>query len=58
MTYVEAPFAGTIRKLTTDYTKQEYFAAYPGMEGQSVVTDPRKILINVTKTKLNQNSRM
>ncbi|KGO44761.1 Cytochrome P450 [Penicillium expansum] len=33
----------------------EYFAAYPGMEGQSVVTDPRKILINVTKTKLNHN---
>lgn len=25
------------------------------MEGQSVVTDPRKILINVTKTKLNHN---
>jgi len=37
---------------------QEYFAAYPGMEGQKVVTDPRKILINVTKLKLNnQNSR-
>ncbi|KAI9932136.1 hypothetical protein MW887_009645 [Aspergillus wentii] len=35
----------------------EYFAAYPGMEGQSVITDPRKILINVTKTKLNQNSQ-
>ncbi|KAJ5511748.1 Cytochrome P450 [Penicillium expansum] len=33
----------------------EYFAAYPGMEGQSVVTDPGKILINVTKTKLNHN---
>lgn len=28
------------------------------MEGQRVVTDPRKILINVTKTKLsNQNSQ-
>ncbi|KXG49543.1 Cytochrome P450 [Penicillium griseofulvum] len=36
----------------------EYFAAYPGMEGQRTVTDPRKILINVTKTKLNnQNSQ-
>ncbi|KAK2803977.1 hypothetical protein FQN50_006783 [Emmonsiellopsis sp. PD_5] len=34
----------------------EYFAAYPGMEGLKIVTDPRKILINVTKTKLNQNS--
>ncbi|KAJ5630921.1 uncharacterized protein N7484_011021 [Penicillium longicatenatum] len=34
----------------------EYFAAYPGMEGQKVVTDPRKILIDVTKRKLNQNS--
>jgi hypothetical protein len=28
------------------------------MEGQKVVTDPRKILINVTETKLNnQDSR-
>ncbi|KAL4751799.1 hypothetical protein BDW72DRAFT_202855 [Aspergillus terricola var. indicus] len=35
----------------------EYFAAYPGMEGLSIVTDPRKILIDVTKTKLNQNSQ-
>ncbi|KAJ5369475.1 hypothetical protein N7509_014087 [Penicillium cosmopolitanum] len=35
----------------------EYFAAYPGMEGQKVVTDPRKILIDVTKKKLNQNSQ-
>ncbi|KOS44158.1 hypothetical protein ACN38_g4890 [Penicillium nordicum] len=34
----------------------QYFAAYPGMEGQRVVTDPRKILINVTKTKLNNQS--
>ncbi|CAI7586534.1 unnamed protein product [Penicillium bialowiezense] len=34
----------------------EYFAAYPGMEGQKVVTDPRKILINVTKTKLNSQN--
>ncbi|KGO64075.1 Acyl transferase/acyl hydrolase/lysophospholipase [Penicillium italicum] len=35
----------------------EYFASYPGMEGNKAVTDPRKILINVTKTKLNQNSQ-
>ncbi|CAG8152191.1 unnamed protein product [Penicillium nalgiovense] len=34
----------------------QYFAAYPGMDGQRVVTDPRKILINVTKTKLNNQS--
>ncbi|KAK2787737.1 hypothetical protein FQN53_004760 [Emmonsiellopsis sp. PD_33] len=37
--------------------EQEYFAAYPGMEGMKIITDPRKILINVTKTKLNQNSQ-
>ncbi|KAJ5822380.1 Cytochrome P450 [Penicillium robsamsonii] len=36
----------------------QYFAAYPGMDGQRVVTDPRRILIDVTKTKLNnQNSQ-
>ncbi|KAJ5501112.1 hypothetical protein N7527_012233 [Penicillium freii] len=34
----------------------QYFAVYPGMEGQRVITDPRKILINVTKTKLNNQS--
>lgn len=36
---------------------QEYFASYAGMEGIGAVTDPRKILIDVTRTKLNQNSR-
>lgn len=56
MTYVESPFAGMIQKLTA--IQKEYFAAYPGMEGQGIVTDPRKILIDVTKKKLNQNSRM
>ncbi|KAJ5205144.1 Cytochrome P450 [Penicillium cf. griseofulvum] len=56
--YVAAPFTNERWKLTThDFIKQ-YFAAYPGMEGQRIVTDPRKILINVTKTKLNnQNSQ-
>lgn len=54
--YVESPLVGVIQKPTA--IQKEYFAAYPGMEGQSVVTDPRKILIDVTKKKLNQNSRM
>jgi hypothetical protein len=55
--YVAAPFTNERWELTHDFI-QQYFAAYPGMEGQRVVTDPRKILINVTKTKLNnQNGR-
>lgn len=37
--------------------KKEYFAAYSGMKGQSIVTDPKKIL-DATKKKSNQDSRM
>ncbi|EFQ99625.1 ent-kaurene oxidase [Nannizzia gypsea CBS 118893] len=34
----------------------EYFAGYPGMEGIGMITDPRHIIIDVTKKKLNQSS--
>ncbi|KAG5218141.1 putative O-methylsterigmatocystin oxidoreductase [Trichophyton interdigitale] len=34
----------------------EYFGGYPGMEGIGMVTDPRRIVIDVTKKKLNQSS--
>ncbi|KAL7894277.1 cytochrome P450 [Trichoderma sp. SZMC 28014] len=33
----------------------EYFGHYPGFEGLGVVVDPSRVMINVTKTKLNQN---
>lgn len=35
----------------------EYFAHYPGFDGNGVVVDPNRIMIDVTKTKLNQSSR-
>jgi hypothetical protein len=35
----------------------EYFAHYPGFDGNGVVVDPSRMMINVTKTKLNQNWR-
>lgn len=35
----------------------EYFGHYPGFEGLGVVVDPSRVMINVTKTKLNQNWR-
>ncbi|KAF7532699.1 hypothetical protein G7054_g7722 [Neopestalotiopsis clavispora] len=35
----------------------EYFAHYPGFDGNGVVVDPSRMMINVTKTKLNQNSQ-
>ncbi|KAF3483805.1 cytochrome P450 [Arthroderma uncinatum] len=35
----------------------EYFGGYPGMEGIGMVTDPRKITIDVAKKKLNQSSQ-
>lgn len=35
----------------------EYFAYYPGFEGNKVVVDPSRMMINVTKTKLAQSSR-
>lgn len=40
-------------QLVTD----EYFAHYPGFDGNGVVVDPSRMMINVTKTKLNQNWR-
>lgn len=40
-------------QLVTD----EYFAHYPGFDGNGVVVDPSGMMINVTKTKLNQSSR-
>ncbi|KAL7935003.1 cytochrome P450 [Trichoderma chlorosporum] len=33
----------------------EYFGHYPGFDGLGVVVDPSRMMINVTKTKLNQN---
>lgn len=37
---------------------QEFFAGYPGWEGiTAAVCDPNKLLIEITKSKLNQNSR-
>ncbi|WYZ42118.1 hypothetical protein EsH8_V_001013 [Colletotrichum jinshuiense] len=35
----------------------EYFAYYPGFEGNKVVVDPSRMMINVTKTKLAQSSQ-
>lgn len=35
----------------------EYFAHYPGFEGNGVVVNPNRIMIDVTKTKLNQSCR-
>lgn len=35
----------------------EYFAHYPGFDGNGIVVDPSRMMINVTKTKLNQNWR-
>ncbi|KAK2868056.1 hypothetical protein FQN49_003207 [Arthroderma sp. PD_2] len=35
----------------------EYFGGYPGMEGIGMVTDPRRIVIDVAKKKLNQNAQ-
>jgi hypothetical protein len=35
----------------------EYFAHYPGFDGNGVVVHPSRMMINVTKTKLNQNWR-
>lgn len=35
----------------------EYFAHYPGFDGNGVVVDPSRMMIDVTKTKLNQSSR-
>ncbi|KAL2009416.1 hypothetical protein VTN00DRAFT_5223 [Thermoascus crustaceus] len=37
--------------------EHEFFTAYPGMEGVRVANDPRRIFIDVVKTKLNQNSQ-
>ncbi|KAK7702114.1 hypothetical protein SLS57_011498 [Botryosphaeria dothidea] len=40
------------------FTVQEFFAGYPGWEGvTATVGDPDKLLIEVTKSKLNQNSQ-
>ena len=35
----------------------DFFAGYPGFDGQAVVTNPDRILIDVTRTKLSQNAR-
>ncbi|KAI4603901.1 hypothetical protein KJ359_000021 [Pestalotiopsis sp. 9143b] len=35
----------------------EYFAHYPGFDGNGVVVDPNRMMIDVTKTKLNQSSQ-
>ncbi|KAE8376785.1 cytochrome P450 [Aspergillus bertholletiae] len=35
----------------------EYFAEYPGMDGQAALQDPRRFPFEVIKTKLNQNSQ-
>ena len=36
---------------------QDYFADYSGFDGLKAVTDPNKMLIDVTRTKLSQNQR-
>ncbi|KAB2573632.1 Cytochrome P450 monooxygenase trt6 [Lasiodiplodia theobromae] len=41
-----------------EWTYHEFFAGYPGWEGiTAAVCDPNKLLIEITKSKLNQNSR-
>lgn len=35
----------------------EYFAGYPGFDGNGAVVNPDRMLIEVTKAKLNQSSR-
>ncbi|KAM5495798.1 hypothetical protein McaMca56_005146 [Microsporum canis] len=35
----------------------EYFGGYPGMEGIGMVADPRNIVVDVTRKKLNQSSQ-
>lgn len=37
---------------------QDFFADYPGFDGQAFITNPDRILIDVIKTKLSQNPRM
>lgn len=37
--------------------KDEYFADYPGFEGNGAIHDASRLLINVTKTKLAQSWR-
>lgn len=34
---------------------QEFFAGYPGFEGETMVADPSEMLISMIKTKMSQN---
>ena len=35
---------------------QDFFADLPGMEGMRMVTDPKRLVIDLVRTKLSQNS--
>jgi hypothetical protein len=56
-----ARFAGWVKNCKdldhVQFVTDEYFALYPGFEANGVVVDPSRMMINLAKTKLAQNSQ-